>query len=41
MWSSSPRAAIFTAEKKDKVTLTFDISHGSDDIKMTCELEVK
>jgi hypothetical protein len=33
--------ATFEAEKKGTATLTFDVSHGSDDIKMTCEVEVK
>jgi hypothetical protein len=33
--------ATFEAEKKGTATLTFDVSHGSDDVKMTCEVEVK
>lgn len=33
--------ATFVAEKKGTATLTFDISHGKDDIKLTCEVEVK
>jgi hypothetical protein len=33
--------AVFATEKKGRATLTFDISHGKDDIKMTCEVDVK
>ena len=33
--------ATFEAEKKGTATLTFDVSQGSDDVKMTCEVEVK
>ena len=33
--------ATFEAEKKGTATLTLDVSHGTDDIKMTCEVEVK
>jgi hypothetical protein len=33
--------ATFEAEKAGTATLTFDVSHGTDDVKMTCEVEVK
>jgi hypothetical protein len=33
--------AIFTAQKPGNATLTFEINRGKDDIKLTCEVEVK
>lgn len=33
-------SAVFHADKKGKTTLSFDI-HGKDDLKFTCEVEVK
>jgi hypothetical protein len=29
------------AEKKGTSTLTFEVSNGKDDVKLTCEVEVK
>lgn len=33
--------AVFHAEKVGKTTITLEVNNGKDDIKMTCEVEVK